>query len=138
MWLTDLQKAGVGLTAAGSLFLILGVLTLFDSALLAFGNILFIAGVFLIIGVKRAQYFFIRREKIRGTLCFVFGIVLILLRRPITGFIIEFCGILALFGDFFSIVVAFLRSVPFIGPILSSPFIAPTIDRLAGIRVLPL
>ncbi|KAK9453147.1 Got1/Sft2-like family-domain-containing protein [Dipodascopsis uninucleata] len=137
MWLSEAQKAGVGFIAAGCIFLILGVMTLFDSALLAFGNILFIAGLFLVIGYQKALLFFARRQKIRGTICFVIGITLILLRKPVTGFIIEFCGILALFGDFFSVIVSFLRSLPFIGPVLSSPIIAPTIDRLAGIRILP-
>ncbi|KAK9374410.1 Got1/Sft2-like family-domain-containing protein [Lipomyces chichibuensis] len=138
MWLTDIQKIGVGLTAAGCFFLLLGVITLFDTALLAFGNILFLAGLVLVIGHQRTLYFFARRQKIRGTICFLLGIVLILCRRPITGFIIEFCGMMALFGDFFSVIVSFLRSLPFIGPVLSSPYIAPTIDRLAGIRVLPI
>ncbi|KAK9459312.1 Got1/Sft2-like family-domain-containing protein [Lipomyces oligophaga] len=137
MWLSELQKVGVGLISAGCVFFVLGVLTFFDSALLAFGNILFVAGLFLLIGYKRTLLFFSRPGKIRGTICFAFGIFLILVRRPITGFIIEFCGIMALFGDFFSVIVSFLRSLPFIGPILSSPYIAPTIDHLAGIRILP-
>ncbi|KAK9380914.1 Got1/Sft2-like family-domain-containing protein [Kockiozyma suomiensis] len=137
MWLTELQKVGVGLIAAGSIFLILGVLTFFDSALLAFGNILLVAGLILLIGHRKAAGFFFRQQKIRGAICFIFGIFLILCRRPITGFIIEFCGIMALFGDFFSVIISFLRSLPFIGPVLSSPFVAPTIDRLAGIRILP-
>ncbi|KAK9480123.1 Got1/Sft2-like family-domain-containing protein [Lipomyces japonicus] len=137
MWLSEQQKIGVGLVAAGFFFFLLGVLTFFDSALLAFGNILFIAGIFFLIGYNRAYYFFVRREKIRGTLCFGLGIFLILVKRPILGFIIEFSGILALFGDFFSVIVSFLRSLPFIGPVLSHPYTAPVIDRLAGIRVLP-
>ncbi|KAK9470507.1 Got1/Sft2-like family-domain-containing protein [Dipodascopsis tothii] len=137
MWLSDVQKAGVGLTAAGCFFLALGVLTFFDASLLAFGNILFVAGLTLIIGARKTVYFFSRRQKIRGTLCFGLGILLILMRRSFVGFTIEFFGILGLFGDFFSVIVAFLRSLPLIGPVLSSPFVAPTIDRLAGIRVLP-
>lgn len=54
------------------------------------------------------------------------------------GFILESFGILGLFGDFFGTIVQFLRSIPYIGDVLSSPIIAPTIDRLAGISdVLP-
>ncbi|KAK9464685.1 Got1/Sft2-like family-domain-containing protein [Lipomyces arxii] len=137
MWLSDMQKIGVGFIAAGCFFLLLGVLTLFDTSLLAFGNILFIAGLIFLIGHRRALGFFTQRRKIRGTICFCFGIFMILLKRPITGFIIELFGVLGLFGDFFSLIISFLRSVPFIGPVLSNPLIAPTIDRLAGIRVLP-
>ena len=44
MWLTDAQKIGVGLTSFGGLFMLLGVVLFFDGALLALGNILFLAG----------------------------------------------------------------------------------------------
>lgn len=131
-------ECGVGFTAAGVFFFGFGIVMFFDSSLLAFGNILFITGLTLIIGLQKTFYFFARPQKIRGTICFVTGIILILLKHSFIGFVIEFFGILALFGDFFGVTVSFLRSMPIIGPILSHPFIAPTIDRLAGVRVLPL
>lgn len=53
------------------------------------------------------------------------------------GFIVESIGIIGLFGDFFGIIVQFLRSLPIIGPILSNPVVAPIVDKLAGVRVLP-
>lgn len=81
--------------------------------------------------------FFTRPTKIRGTVCFALGIFLILLKHSFIGFAVECVGILQLFGDFFAVIVAFLRSMPFIGPVLSHPAIAPTIDRLAGVRILP-
>ncbi|CAN6668138.1 protein transport protein Got1p [Trichomonascus vanleenenianus] len=137
MWLSDLQKCGVGFTAAGVFFFGLGVVMFFDSALLAFGNVLFIAGLTLIIGVQKTFYFFARPQKIRGSLCFLLGIVLILLKHSFIGFGIECFGILGLFGDFFGVIVAFLRSLPVVGPLLSHPMVAPTIDRLAGVRILP-
>lgn len=121
----------------GVFFFGLGVITFFDSALLAFGNVLFIAGLTLIIGLQKTFYFFARPQKARGSLCFVLGIVLILMKRSFIGFAIECFGILALFGDFFGVILSFLRSLPIIGSVLNNPAIAPVVDRLAGTRILP-
>ncbi|CAH6723774.1 protein transport protein Got1p [[Candida] jaroonii] len=112
-------------------------MTFFDSGFLALGNILFVIGIILIIGPQRTITFFTRPTKIRGTVFFGLGILLILMKRSFIGFIIESFGILGLFGDFFGTIVTFLRSIPYIGDVLSNPLIAPTIDRLAGVNTLP-
>lgn len=39
MWLSELQKYGTAFTAAGAFFFLLGVLTFFDAAFLAMGNV---------------------------------------------------------------------------------------------------
>ncbi|RLV93527.1 Protein transport protein GOT1 [Spathaspora sp. JA1] len=138
IWLSERQKFGVGFTAGGIFFFLFGIITFFDSGFLALGNILFIVGLILIIGPQRTISFFTRPTKIRGTVCFVIGILLILVKHPFVGFILESFGILGLFGDFFGTIIQFLRSIPYIGDVLSHPLIAPTIDRLAGISdVLP-
>lgn len=94
-------------------------------------------GLILIIGPQRTVTFFTRPAKLRGTLCFAVGILLILMKRSFIGFILECFGILGLFGDFFGTIVQFLRSIPYIGDLLSHPLVAPTVDRMAGINVLP-
>ncbi|ODQ80532.1 hypothetical protein BABINDRAFT_47552 [Babjeviella inositovora NRRL Y-12698] len=137
IWLSELQKFGVAFTAAGVLFFIFGVLTFFDAALLALGNILFVIGLILIIGPQKTVAFFTRPQKRRGTICFVIGIMLILSKRSFIGFFVECFGILGLFGDFFAVVVQFLRSLPYIGDVLSHPAVAPFIDRIAGVNHLP-
>ncbi|CUM62788.1 uncharacterized protein PRCAT00000346001 [Priceomyces carsonii] len=137
IWLSERQKFGVGFTAGGFFFFIFGIITFFDSGLLALGNILFIIGLILIIGPQRTVTFFSRPTKIRGTICFGLGIILILMKRSFIGFVLESFGILGLFGDFFGTIVQFLRSIPYIGDVLSHPIIAPTIDRLAGVNTLP-
>ncbi|KAH8920308.1 Got1-like protein [Atractiella rhizophila] len=119
MWLTDAQKIGVGLTSFGLLFFFLGVL-LSLSLLLALGNILFLGGVVLLIGPQKAVYFFARKQKLCGTLCFVIGIVLVF-RRPFVGMCVESIGFLNLFGDFFPIVLSFLRQLPVVGNFLLLP-----------------
>ncbi|KAF9653940.1 Got1-domain-containing protein [Thelephora ganbajun] len=134
MWLTDAQKIGVALTSFGGIFIMLGVLLFFDGALLALGNILFLCGLTLIIGTQKTFYFFARKQKIRGTSCFLGGILLVFLKWPFIGFIVEIFGFLNLFGDFFPVILTFLRQLPFIGTFLTLPYVRDVADRLAGSR----
>ncbi|KAG8741085.1 Golgi Transport [Ceratobasidium sp. 414] len=112
----------------------LGVMLFFDGGLLALGNILFVSGLTLIIGPTKTFYFFARKQKLRGTLCFIGGILLVFFKWPFVGMLIETFGFLNLFGDFFPVIVTFLRQLPFIGTLLSLPYIREFVDRLAGTR----
>lgn len=117
----SLKEIGVGLTAFGLFFMLMGVMMLFDAGLLAIGNvrpslvslhpfsslsffpflvvqILFLSGIAAIIGPKSTLVFFSRREKLRGTICFLGGILLVLSKFPILGFLVEVFGFLNLFG----------------------------------------
>ncbi|KAF8335884.1 Got1-domain-containing protein [Cantharellus anzutake] len=134
MWLTDAQKIGVALTSFGVFFMALGVVLFFDGGLLALGNILFVSGLTLIIGPQKTLYFFARKQKIRGSICFLGGIILVFLKWPFIGMIVEAFGFLNLFGDFFPVVLTFLRQLPIIGTILNLPYIRPALDRLVGTR----
>ncbi|CAD6565692.1 MAG: Golgi Transport [Cyphobasidiales sp. Tagirdzhanova-0007] len=126
-------KIGVGVTSFGLVFLFLGVVTFFDAALLALGDILFLAGITLVIGPRKTVAFFARRNKLRGTACFMGGIVLVFLRYPFWGMLIEAFGFLNLFGDFFPVIITFLRQLPFVGNILSLPGVRQVMDRIAGV-----
>ncbi|KIO20310.1 hypothetical protein M407DRAFT_245852 [Tulasnella calospora MUT 4182] len=134
MWLTDAQKIGVGLTSFGVFFMFLGVMLFFDGGLLALGNILFVTGLTLIIGPTKTFYFFARKQKLRGTLCFFGGILLVFFKWPVIGILVEFFGFLNLFGDFFPVILTFLRQLPVVGTFLSLPYVRPVVDRLVGVR----
>ncbi|KAI0344753.1 Got1-domain-containing protein [Trametopsis cervina] len=134
MWLTDAQKIGVALTTFGGLFMLLGVVLFFDGALLALGNLLFLSGLTLIIGPQKTFYFFARKQKLRGTACFVGGILLVFLKWPFVGVVVETFGFLNLFGDFFPVILTFLRQLPFVGSLLQLPYIRDVADRVAGSR----
>ncbi|RKO97928.1 hypothetical protein CXG81DRAFT_14398 [Caulochytrium protostelioides] len=137
MWLSDVQKIGVGLTAFGLFFMVLGVLLFFDGGLLAIGNILFLGGLTLMIGIpKTIAFFFGRRDRLRGTVAFLGGIILVFIRRPVLGMGLELFGFINLFGDFFPVVVGFLRRMPFIGNVLNLPGVSHVVDRIVG-RSLP-
>ena len=105
---------------------------------------MFLSGLTLIIGPQKTFYFFARKQKIRGTICFIGGILLVFLKWPFIGVIVETFGFLNLFGcvcntlypiscsyanysftrrDFFPVILTFLRQLPFIGTLLQLPYI---------------
>jgi Got1/Sft2-like family len=61
-------------------------------------QILFLGGLFLIIGPQKTFYFFARKNKLRGTTCFLGGILLVFLKWPTIGVLVELFGFLNLFG----------------------------------------
>lgn len=91
-------EIGVGLVSGGVFFLFVGVLLFFDATLLALGNILFVAGIAMLIGPQRTLTFFARKQKIRGTVCFFAGMALVFCRLTLLGMLIETVGFLNLFG----------------------------------------
>ncbi|XP_065447617.1 vesicle transport protein GOT1A isoform X6 [Chrysemys picta bellii] len=97
--LTEFQKIGVGLVGFGLFFIFFGVLLYFDSVLLAFGN----------------------KEKLKGTSFFLGGILIVLLRWPLLGMLLETYGFITLFRDFFPVVFGFLGALGNI-PLLSKLF----------------
>jgi len=124
MWLSDSQKIGVAFCSGGGFFLIGGVLMFFDRAMLAMGNILFLIGLTIIIGPQKTLLFFARRQKLKGTAAFFGGLVLILMRWALVGFLVELYGIFILFGDFLGTIAGFARNIPVIGP-----YVGMLIDR---------
>ncbi|CAD0108200.1 unnamed protein product [Aureobasidium uvarum] len=128
MWLSDSQKIGVAFCSGGGFFLIGGVghgkRTLIQTinhrpTLTHPPQILFLAGITLLLGVQRTFLFFARRQKIKGTAAFVAGIILILLRWPLIGFLVEIYGIFILFGEFFKTIAGFAYNIPVVGPYLA-------------------
>ncbi len=107
----------------GCLFLFLGCLFLFDSAMLALGDILFLTGLTLTIGVSRTIRFFSRPDRMQGIVAFFGGVFLVLMRWPIFGMILQFYGLVYLFGQFFPIAAQSMRDTPVIGEIFKIPAI---------------
>nr|XP_044614485.1 vesicle transport protein GOT1A isoform X1 [Equus asinus] len=113
--ITEWQKIGVGTTGFGVFFVLFGILLYFDAVLLAFGNLLFLVGLSLIIGLRKMLAFFFQRHKLKGTSFFLGGVVIVLLRWPLLGMCLETYGFFNLFN---------LRALP--GPASSHQ------DELAG------
>ena len=72
-----------------------------------------------------------------GTSCFLGGISVVLLGWPVIGMCVEVYGFVVLFGDFFPVVIGFLRNLPVIGTLLSLPGISSALDSAAGKARLP-
>ncbi|KAF2072838.1 hypothetical protein CYY_005849 [Polysphondylium violaceum] len=135
---TDQQKIGVMLSAMGAFFSFLGVLLFLDRGLLAIGNLLFLSGVVLILGVQKTTKFFLQKKKIKGTICFFLGIlILILTRWTFIGLGIETFGFINLFGDAFPIVISVLRKLPIIGTILNHPTVNRWLSKTEAGSELP-
>jgi Got1/Sft2-like family len=92
-------------------------------------QILFLIGLTLIIGMQKTFAFFARRQKLKGTAAFMAGIILILIRWPLTGFLVELYGIFVLFGDFFATIGSFAGNVPVVGP-----YIQIFLEKISGGR----
>lgn len=82
-------------------------------------QILFLAGITLLLGPTKTFLFFARRQKLRGSLAFLAGLLLILFRWPLVGFVVEGYGVFILFGEFFKTIAGFAYNVPVIGPYLA-------------------
>eukprot|EP01130_Rhizamoeba_saxonica_P007508 TRINITY_DN3036_c0_g1_i2.p1 TRINITY_DN3036_c0_g1~~TRINITY_DN3036_c0_g1_i2.p1 ORF type:complete len:139 (+),score=21.29 TRINITY_DN3036_c0_g1_i2:315-731(+) len=128
-FLSDTQKVGIILTCFGIVFTFLGILMLGDRGFLAIGNLSFLAGVTLGIGINKTKKFFFQKEKLLSTTCFLGGILLVLWGWVVIGLIIEFFGVFNLFGAFFPYILGVLREVPYLRKILSLPGIKQAVDR---------
>ncbi|XP_062067261.1 vesicle transport protein GOT1A isoform X2 [Lepus europaeus] len=124
--ITEWQKIGVGVSGFGIFFILFGILLYFDSVLLAFGNLLFLTGLSFIIGLRKTATFFFQRHKLKGSSLFLGGVVLVLLRWPLLGMLLEAYGFFSLFRGFFPVAFSFLGSA------FNIPFLSVLFQRLQG------
>lgn len=129
--LTDNQLIGVGLCLLGSLAFMLGIMLFLDSVLMSIGNLLFLGGIPMILGLAKTKNLIMRPSTRKGSITFGVGILLVLLRWPFIGFILQSFGFLNLFGDFFPGLLRFARAMPVIGNVLELPLISKLVDAIA-------
>ncbi|KAK9400157.1 Golgi transport 1B [Crotalus adamanteus] len=127
--LTDTQKIGMGLTGFGVFFLFFGMILFFDKALLAIGNVLFVAGLAFVIGLERTFRFFFQKHKVKATGFFLGGVFIVLIGWPLIGMVFEIYGFFLLFRGFFPVVIGFIRRVPVLGYLLNLPGISSLVDK---------
>lgn len=133
--MNDRKKIGLGLTGFGIFFSFLGIIFLFDKSLLAMGNILFISGVMLTIGLKSTMQFFTKPKNYKGTISFGAGFFLVLIGWAVIGMILETYGFLVLFSGFWPTLAVFMQRIPILGWLIRQPFVTAFFDRNKGKRV---
>lgn len=133
--MNDRKKIGIGLTGFGVLFSFLGVIFFFDKGLLAMGNILFVAGLTLTIGMKSTISFFFKSRNYKGSISFLVGFVFVLMGWAILGMIVESYGFIVLFSGFWPTALVFLGRVPVLGFFFRQPFFANFLHRFQDRRV---
>ncbi|XP_019096293.1 PREDICTED: glutathione S-transferase F11 isoform X1 [Camelina sativa] len=120
--MNDLKKIGLGLTGFGVFFTFLGVIFVFGKGLIAMGNILFLAGVTLTIGIHPAIQFFTTGQNFK--ISFGLGFFLyVVFGWPIFGLLLESCGFLVLFSGFCPTLAVFLQRIPLLGWLFQQPYI---------------
>uniref|UniRef100_A0A8J9TJ83 Uncharacterized protein n=1 Tax=Phaeodactylum tricornutum TaxID=2850 RepID=A0A8J9TJ83_PHATR len=107
---------------------------LFDSAMLALGDILFLTGLTLTIGFSRTLRFFSRPDRMRGIISFFGGILLVMFRWPIFGMILQFYGLIYLFGQFFPIAAQSMKDTPVVGEVFRIPAVERFLESFGGAR----
>ncbi|KAH7687469.1 Vesicle transport protein Got1/SFT2-like protein [Dioscorea alata] len=133
--MNDRKKIGLGLTGFGMFFSFLGIIFFFDKGLLAMGNILFVSGVMLTIGLKSTLQFFTKPKNYKGTISFGIGFLLVLMGWAVTGMILEAYGFIILFSGFWPTLSVFLQRIPIIGWLFQQPYVTSFFDRYRGKRV---
>merc|ERR1711879_729374 len=131
--LSDTQKVGLVMTSFGAFCTTFGILLMMDRGLLALGNILFVTGSVLLVGLDRASSFFLEQSRLKGSVCFFGGIVFVLIKWPILGLLVEVFGFVNLFGNSFPWLLVILRNVPVLGTLHSLPVISPFLDWVSGV-----
>lgn len=129
---SDNAKIGSGLLFLGCVFLFLGCLFFFDSALLALGDVLFLTGLVLTIGLGRTVRFFSRPERMRGIIAFFGGVFLVMVRWPVIGMALQLYGLVYLFGQFFPIAAQSMKDTPVIGELFRLPAVERFFDSFGG------
>lgn len=136
-WLNDQRKIGLGLTAFGILFTVLGMLLLFDRSLIAMGNLLFLAGLTTTIGLHSTITFFTKRKNRKGSVFYLGGCAVVVYGWTVVGLLLEAYGFWLLFCEFFPTVLQFLRRVPVLSKILDLPILKLLFNRMQQLGGLP-
>lgn len=80
----------------------------------------------------QTNYEFYRKDRLRGTICFFLGMILVLFKWGIIGICLECFGFLNLFGNFLPVALQLCRQMPILGSILDLPVLSQGVDYIAG------
>jgi Got1/Sft2-like family len=128
---SDQRTIGVGLSGLGVFLAFAGILLFLDKGLIALGNILFLVGINLTIGVPSTLKFFMRKKHRIGSACYLGGTALIILSWTLIGLLVQTYGFWRLFAAFIPTVLQYARQVPYLSKVLDLPVVKNVLNRIA-------
>ncbi|KMV65238.1 hypothetical protein M970_100780 [Encephalitozoon cuniculi EcunIII-L] len=93
----NLKESGVVVVSIGMSVFLVGAILLMDRALMISGNLLMIIGISLL--VRSRMFALLRPEKIQGMVIFAMGVLFLIYRFPMFGFLLETLGLFLLLRD---------------------------------------
>ena len=119
MLFSDSNKIGMFLVLTGLSSYLLGLLLLFDRSLLLIGNLCFIVGIFVLVGLLGGLTFFTSKGKLAGSVYFFIGFTAITFKWAFVGALVQLIGLYGMFRSFLPFLFEYLMGVPVLGPFLS-------------------
>ena len=94
-------------------------------------QVLFLAGVSVILGLQSAARFFLKPKNYKGSIFFISGVVLVVWGWTLIGFAVETYGFWHLFSAFVPVVLSALRKVPVLKQVLDLPTFKNILNKIA-------
>lgn len=99
------------------------------------GDVLFLLGLFFLIGVPRTIKLFTKPNRKAGAIIFFLGFLVIFLKySALIGICLQIFGFLNLFGNFIPQAIAVLKQVPYLKDFLKLPGIRQIVNKLQDIE----
>ncbi|CAD8075502.1 unnamed protein product [Paramecium sonneborni] len=123
----------MGFLTVSLLLFILGVMFFLDRALLVMGNLSFMIGLCLLIGIKSTLSFFLKKGKIKGSIFFFLGFfIIVIFRTSIIGFPLQIYGLFQMFKSFLPFLYDSATKLPIIGRYLRNPQLKKMVDEVSA------
>ena len=126
------KQIGIGLCIIGIICMTIGVMMFFERKLLAMGDLAFLAGLGVLLGPQGLYRFFSPQKKLKGTVCFFGGFLIIVWGYSFIGFVIQMIGAWFLFAAYLANVIQWLRMVPGVDVVLNLPGIKQLVSAMSG------
>ena len=131
----DSTKMGFAFLVCGAAFTFLGIVLFFDGTLMTMGSLISLVGIVLVIGTRRFLSYFSDHTKWRGGGLYLFGVFCVLRGHAFVGVLLQWFGVLNLFGNLFPFLFTVLQGVPYVSTVLRQPTVEEYIGhRLCGVR----
>lgn len=108
--LSDSQKIGAFLLIFAGFFTLMGILMFMDGGLFSVANLCALPGLSLLVGTQRLMSWMTQPKKLPGFAAFLGGVILVLRGWTYIGFLVEIFGFLNLFGNYYPMAWAFIRT----------------------------